>query len=92
MGRASDWLKLERRRTLGDWVALCPGCGHAQRYFEDFRDELPEACPACGERLVTACPACGAAIPSVFAVRCEGCAEPLRPETVHGVPIRRSSR
>ena len=28
MGSASDWLREERRRTLGDWAAFCLGCGH----------------------------------------------------------------
>ena len=34
MARKRSWLQEERRRTLGDWVALCLGCGHVQRYFE----------------------------------------------------------
>jgi hypothetical protein len=45
MGRASDWLREERRKTLGDWVAFCLECGHVQRYFEELEAELrpPEA-------------------------------------------------
>ena len=23
-----NWIQEERRRTLGDWVAFCPSCGH----------------------------------------------------------------
>ena len=34
MGKASDWLREERRKTLGDWVAFCLACGFAQRYFD----------------------------------------------------------
>ena len=34
MGKASDWLREERRKVLGDWVAVCLRCGFAQRYFE----------------------------------------------------------
>ena len=41
MGKASDWLKEERRKTLGDWVAVCLSCGFAQRYFEEWEAELP---------------------------------------------------
>ena len=43
MGKASDWLREERRKTLGDWVSFCLACGHAQRYFEEFEAELPAA-------------------------------------------------
>ena len=51
MGKASDWLREERRKTLGDWVSFCLACGHAHRYFEEFEAELPAACPACGGAL-----------------------------------------
>ena len=90
MGKASDWLREERRKTLGDWVAVCPGCGHAQRYFDEFEEELPVECPQCGERLRSRCPGCGARFSSAFAVDCEICAEPLRPAEQFGVPIRRT--
>ena len=23
-----NWIQEERRRTLGDWIAFCPSCGH----------------------------------------------------------------
>ena len=48
MGKAADWLREERRKTLGDWVAVCLGCGFAQRYFDESEHELPTACPQCG--------------------------------------------
>src|SRR6266545_4070429 len=35
VGKASDWLREERRKTLGDWVAFCVACGFAQRYFDE---------------------------------------------------------
>jgi predicted RNA-binding Zn-ribbon protein involved in translation (DUF1610 family) len=89
VGRASDWLREERRRTLGDWVALCAACGHALRYFEDDEAELPEACPTCGEAMLSRCPACDARVASVFAVECEECGAALREPTRFGVPIRR---
>ena len=50
MGKAADWLREERRKTLGDWVAVCLNCGFAQRYFEEWEDELPAACPQCERR------------------------------------------
>ena len=34
-----NWIQEERRRTLGDWVAFCPSCGHVARYFEEHEDE-----------------------------------------------------
>lgn len=89
VGKASDWLRDERRRTLGDWVALCPGCGHAQRYFEGDDSELPAACPTCGSAMVSRCTGCGARIASVFAVDCEECGVALRADTGFGVRIRR---
>jgi hypothetical protein len=92
MGRASDWLRQERRKTLGDWVAFCLGCGHVQRYFEEFEAELPPACPACGGELRARCPSCDARIASAFAVACEECRAELRPPEAFGVPIRKPPR
>jgi hypothetical protein len=89
VGKASDWLREERRKTLGDWVALCVRCGHAQRYFEEFEAELPERCPQCEGEVRSRCPACGARFSSAFAVDCEACGEPLRPAQAFGGPIRR---
>ena len=88
MGKASDWLREERRKVLGDWVAFCLGCGAAFRYFED--SQIPESCPACGGELRSRCPSCTAPFSSVFAVECEECGGELRPNEQFGVPIRRS--
>jgi RNase P subunit RPR2 len=87
-----SWIQEERRRTLGDWVALCLGCGHVQRYFEDFEDELPEGCPQCGRPLLHRCRECSARIPSAFAVQCEECGASLRPDEVLGSRIRKPGR
>jgi hypothetical protein len=89
VGKAADWLREERRKTLGDWVAFCLRCGYVQRYFEAYVDELPEACPHCGGELRSQCPACGARFSSAFAVECEACGEELRPPTQFGVRIRK---
>jgi len=91
MSKASDWLREERRKVLGDWVAVCLQCGFAQRYFEDFEAELPDACPDCGGAMLARCPACDARFSSAFAVDCEACGEPLRPNELGGVPIRKDS-
>ena len=56
MGKASDWLREERRKILGDWAAVCLACGFAQRYFDESEDELPAACPQCGGELRSHCP------------------------------------
>jgi ribosomal protein S27E len=90
MGKASEWLREERRKTLGDWVAFCLGCGHAQRYFEENEAELPSACPACAGEMGWRCQACGARFSSVFAVECEACGAALRQPEAFGRPIRRS--
>ena len=89
MAAKRTWIQEERRRTLGDWVAFCPMCGHAQRYFEGLEAELPAACPTCGTELVSRCPSCDARIPSVFAVECEECDGALRGPTGFGVRIRK---
>jgi ribosomal protein S27E len=92
MGKAADWLREERRKTLGDWVAVCVGCGHAQRYFAESEDELAATCPQCGRELRRHCPACGARFSSVFAVECEACGAALRSPTHLGLPIRKPGR
>ena len=92
MGKASDWLREERRKTLGDWVTVCLACGFAQRYFEPSEGELPPACPQCGGELRARCPECGARFSSAFAVSCEACGGELRPPRLLGVQIRRTGR
>ena len=92
MGRASDWLREERRKTLGDWVAFCLACGHVQRYFTEAEAGVPPACPACGGAMLARCPACGARISSAFAVACEECEAELRPAEAFGVRIRKPAR
>jgi hypothetical protein len=89
VGRAADWLREERRKTLGDWVAFCVACGHAQRYFDENEAGLPAACPACGGEMRSRCPACEARFSSVFAVECEACGAELRPPAQFGVKIRK---
>ncbi len=90
MGKASDWLKEERRKTLGDWVAFCLRCGFTQRYFEEWEDELPAVCPQCEGELRSRCPACEARFSSAFAVECERCGEAVRPPELFGTQIRKS--
>ncbi len=92
MGSAKNWLKEERRKTLGDWVAFCLGCGFAQRYFEEWESELPAACPGCGGEMRSRCPGCDARFSSVFAVECEECGSPVRAPEVLGVRIRRRGK
>ena len=92
MGRASDWLREERRRTLGDWAAFCLACGHAQRYFAETEDWVPARCPQCGGEMRLRCPDCDARIASMFAVDCGECGEPLRPGEAFGAPIRKASK
>jgi predicted RNA-binding Zn-ribbon protein involved in translation (DUF1610 family) len=89
VGKASDWLREERRKVLGDWVAVCLACGAALRWFEEFESELPTACPSCGGELLHRCKSCGAPFSSTFSVECEGCGAPLRPNELFGIPIRR---
>jgi hypothetical protein len=89
VGKAADWLREERRKVLGDWAAFCLDCGFVQRWFEQFEDELPRACPQCGGELRARCPACNAAFQSAFAVDCEVCGAALRSPTQFGIPIRK---
>ena len=92
MGSAKDWLREERRKTLGDWVAFCVACGFAQRYFDEWEAELPDACPQCGGEVRARCPTCAARFSSVFAVECEACGVALRAAEQFGTPIRKPPR
>ena len=89
VSKAADWLREERRKVLGDWVAFCLGCGAARRWFEDFEAEVPSTCPQCGGELLRRCGACGAPFSSLAVVDCEGCGEPVRPNELFGSKIRR---
>ena len=90
MGKASDWLREERRNVLGHWTAFCLSCGAARRWFEEFEGDVPSECPECGGEMLHRCPACSAPFSSTFAVDCEQCGEPLRPNQLFGAGIRRS--
>jgi rRNA maturation endonuclease Nob1 len=89
MSEAGKWLKEERRKTLGDWVAVCLACGFAQRYFEEWETELPASCPQCSGEIRSRCPGCGARFDSAFSVECASCGGPLRPRELFGTPIRK---
>jgi ribosomal protein S27E len=89
VGKAADWLREERRKTLGDWVAFCVGCGFTQRYFEESARELAASCPTCGGELRSQCPGCGERFSSAFAVECEACGAELRPPELFGTAIRK---
>jgi ribosomal protein S27E len=89
MGKASEWLREERRKVLGDWVAFCLDCGHSQRWFEQFEAEVAEVCPQCGGQMLRRCPACASPFSSMFAVDCESCGEALRSPKLFGTNIRR---
>jgi rRNA maturation endonuclease Nob1 len=90
VGKASDWMREERRKTLGDWAAFCLGCGAVQRYFDGGESELPSECAQCGGEIRARCPACAARFSSAFAVECEECGAELRPAELFGVPIRKA--
>jgi hypothetical protein len=88
MGKASDWLREERRNVLGHWTAFCLDCGASRRWFAEFEAEVPERC-SCGGVMLRRCPACTAPFASSFAVDCEACGEPLRSPELLGMRIRR---
>jgi predicted RNA-binding Zn-ribbon protein involved in translation (DUF1610 family) len=89
VGKASDWLREERRTVLGDWVAFCLQCGAARRWFEAFEPEVPDECPQCGGVMLRRCPACNAPFSSTFTVDCESCGTRLREPELFGTKIRR---
>jgi hypothetical protein len=92
VGKASDWLREERRKVLGDWVSVCVACGFVQRYFDDSESELPRLCPACAGEMRWRCPACEARFSSAFAVDCEECGAAIRPNEQFGIRIRRPGK
>jgi predicted amidophosphoribosyltransferase len=87
-----NWIQEERRRTLGDWVAFCLGCGFTVRYFEESEVEVPQACPQCAGEVRHLCPSCGARFPSAFQVVCEVCGVEVRPRELFGGAIRKPGR
>ncbi len=89
MGKASDWLREERRKVLGDWVAFCLACGAAQRWFDEFETQVPDGCVQCGGPMLRRCPSCSAPFSSMFVVDCESCGAPLRAAELFGTKIRR---
>jgi DNA-directed RNA polymerase subunit RPC12/RpoP len=91
VGKAADWLREERRKVLGDWVAFCLRCGAARRWFEEFEAELPPECPECAGPMLHRCPTCNAAFSSVFAVECEECGKQLREPELFGTRIRKAT-
>ena len=90
MGKASDWLREERRKVLGDWVAVCLSCGAALRWFEEFESEVADACAQCGGVMLRRCPSCNAPFSSIAAVECEECGAELRKNELFGSRIRRA--
>jgi hypothetical protein len=89
MGKAADWLREERRKVLGDWVAFCLTCGAARRWFEQFEADMPDTCRHCGGILLRRCPACSAPFSSIAVVDCEACGAPLRPNELFGSAVAR---
>jgi predicted RNA-binding Zn-ribbon protein involved in translation (DUF1610 family) len=89
MSKATDYYREERRKVLGDWVALCLRCGAARRWFEEFEAEIPSECPQCAGVMIHRCPSCQAPFSSVFSVDCEECGKPLRAAELFGTPIRK---
>jgi predicted nucleic acid-binding Zn ribbon protein len=89
MGKASDWLREERRKVLGDWVAFCTTCGAARRWFEQFEDEVSDTCPQCNGHMLRRCPSCNAPFSSIAVVDCEECGQPVRKDELFGSKIRR---
>ena len=87
-----NWIQEERRKTLGDWVAFCIGCGYTLRYFVELEDEIPATCPTCDSEVRHLCPACGARFPSAFLVECEECGAEVRPNQLFGGPIRKAGK
>jgi hypothetical protein len=85
MAKAADWLRQERRKVLGDWVAFCLGCGAARRWFEDFEADVPDTCLVWRQAVPLLPPA--APFP-LAVVDCEECGEPVH-ERAFGWKIRR---
>ena len=90
MGKATNWLREERRKVLGDWVAFCLSCGAAQRWFEQFEAEVPDECVQCGGVVLRRCSVCSEPFSSMFAVECEACGAPLRAAEMFGTKIRKT--
>ena len=90
-GNGVDWLREERRRTLGDWAAFCLRCGHALRCSRSSRRASCRL-PDLRRRVVSRCPSCDAVRPrpsrSTARSAARGCASPR----AFGVRIRAPTR
>ena len=89
MGKASDWLREERRKVLGDWVAFCLTCGAAKRWFEQFEWEMPDGARSAAASCCARCPACSAPFSSIAVVDCEECGSRCANDELFGSKIRR---
>ena len=88
-----NWIQEERRKTLGDWVAFCIGCGFTLRYFVELESEIPATCPNCDERGAPPLPGLRSPVPVGVPRRVRGvrCAE-VRPHQLFGGPIRKAGK
>lgn len=87
-----NWIQEERRKTLGDYVQFCLGCGGVRRYFLESESMLEPVCPHCGGEARHRCPACEAPFPSAFQVECEECGAEVRPNELFGGRIRKPGK
>ena len=92
MGKASDWLREERRNVLGHWCAFCLELRRRAPLVRRLRGRGARDVPACGGVMLRRCPACSAPFSSMFAVDCEECGEKLREPELLGMRIRRPAR
>ena len=72
-----NWIQEERRKTLGDYVSFCLGCGSVWRYFLEREGELAGGLPALRRRDAAPVPRVLGAVPvrvrdRVRGVRCGG--------------------
>ena len=89
MGKAADWLREERRKTLGDWVAFCLGCGHAQRYFDESEAEVAGGLPDVRRGDAASLSRLRGAIQLGVRGRVRRLRAPLRDPELFGTPIRK---
>ena len=92
MGKASDWLREERRKVLGDWTAICLRCGAARRWFEEFEAEIPTECPQLRRRDAPPLPGLRRAVLLDVRGRLRGVRRAAARAELFGVPIRKPDR
>ena len=87
-----NWIQEERRKTLGDWVAFCIGCGFTLRYFVELESRDPGDVPELRERGAPPLPGLRRSVPVGVPRRVRGVRGAGATAELFGGPIRKAGK